>query len=89
MVYEIYIFVLRLSLKFLKVFLKRIFFEICINFYNEFFFEVWEVNIDVQFIFDGYVCVVYIVLYIFKLQRGMLNLMYEVCEEVRYGNMFL
>lgn len=60
-----------------------------INLYNEFLFRVWEVNIDVQFILDGYVCVLYFVLYVLKFQKGMLNLFYDVCEEVKKGNLLL
>lgn len=64
---DLYIRVIRFFLNILKVFLKRNVLEIRVNVYNNFIFRCWEVNIDVQFIFDVYVCVVYVVFYILKL----------------------
>lgn len=89
MAYETYIFALRSSLKFPKVFLKRTLSEIRINSYNELLLEAWEANIDVQLILDGYACAAYIVSYISKSQRVMSNLMHEACEKARHGNMSL
>lgn len=61
-----YLQVIRLILFVFKIFLKRIVEEVRINSYNKILLKCWEVNMDIQFIFDFYVCVLYIVLYILK-----------------------
>lgn len=61
-----YLQVIWLILFVFKIFLKCIVEEVCINSYNKILLKCWEVNMDIQFIFDFYVCVLYIVLYILK-----------------------
>ena len=45
----------------------------------------WQANIDVQFIINAYSCVMYIVNYVSKGQRGMSELLRRTCEQARRG----
>jgi hypothetical protein len=44
---------------------------------------------DLQFILDAYACVMYIVSYISKAQRGMSNLLYNATKEAKEDNLNL
>lgn len=63
---ENYLLVVRFLFNVVSVFLKRSLNELRINNYNFVCLRVWRVNMDIQYVLDVYVCVVYIVNYILK-----------------------
>ena len=63
--------------------------EIRINSYNSTLLQLWEANMDLQYVLDANACAVYIVSYISKGQRGMSTLLKQACTEAREGNMQL
>ena len=69
-----------------KVFLRRTPNEIRVNPYIISLLKAWQANHDLQFVIDPFACVVYIVNYISKAQRGMSSLLDEACKEARQGN---
>lgn len=79
----------RSSIKTTTIFLQRRLNEIRINNYNKILLQSWRANMDIQFILDAYACVMYIVSYISKGQRGMSTLLYNACKEAREGNLDL
>ncbi|KAL9970346.1 hypothetical protein ACROYT_G022703 [Oculina patagonica] len=84
---EVYILAIRSSLSRATIFLKRKPNELRINNYNKHCLLAWRANMDVQFILDIYSCVMYVVSYISKAQRGMSELLRKACEEAREGNL--
>jgi hypothetical protein len=84
---ELYMLAVRTTIKRSTVFLKRRPCEVRINSYNTTLLQLWQANIDVQFILNPYSCIQYIVDYIDKAERGMSNALYEACEEARLGNL--
>ena len=78
---EQYTLAVRSSLKTSKVFLKRDIKEIYINNYNDMILEMQQSNMDIQFVFDPYVCCVYIVDYINKSDKGMSRVLQRVLRE--------
>lgn len=74
-----YITAIRLSLNRDTLFLRRSPSEIRVNSYNTTLLRIWQANTDVQYVLDPYACVVYILSYITKGQRGM-----SACEEVKH-----
>ena len=81
-----YLLAIRSSLKTPTIFLKRKPNELRINNYNPACLSAWRANMDIQFVLDVYACVVYIVSYIYKAQKGMSDLLRTACEEAKRGN---
>ena len=86
---EEYIKAIKNSLDAPKIFLKRDPGEIRVNPYIKSLLDAWRANDDLQFVIDPYVCVVYIVSYISKSQRGMSMLLHQACKEARQSKMDL
>ena len=70
-----YIIALRSGLKRPTLFLQRNMNELRINTHNLTVLYLWKANMDLQYILDPYACVVYVVSYIGKAQRGMSKLL--------------
>ena len=70
-----YITALRSCLKRPTVFLQRNMNELCINAQIRPFLYIWKANMGLQYILDTYACVIYVVSYIGKAQRGMSKLL--------------
>ncbi|XP_052075796.1 uncharacterized protein LOC127713867 [Mytilus californianus] len=81
-----YILAIRSSLKETKVFLKRDPECIRINGYNDTVLQAWMANMDIQFVTNAFACLMYIVNYVSKGQRGMSNLLRRACEEAHKQN---
>ena len=81
-----YIMAVRYSLKRDTLWLRITPFEIRINSYNSDLLKTWQANMDIQYILDPYACVVYILSYITKGQRGMSKLLRKASEEASSGN---
>ncbi|XP_061193259.1 uncharacterized protein LOC133201473 [Saccostrea echinata] len=84
---EDYIKCIRSSLRGPKVFLQRRPCDIRVNSYNSVVLDAWKANIDIQYILDPYACTMYIVSYISKSQRGMIDLLNRAAKEAREGNL--
>ena len=83
---EQYLLALRSSFIRPTVFLKRNVNELRINAYNETVLHLWKANMDLQYILDPYACVVYIISYIGKSQRGMSKLLKDALLQLKAGN---
>ena len=83
---EGYVNTLRYYLKRPTVFLQRNLDEIRINAYNPIMLDLWKANLDLQYIIDPYACVMYVVSYIGKSQRGMSRILKDALKEIRSGN---
>ena len=81
-----YILAIRSSLNSPTIFLKREPNELRVNNYNSACLSAWRANMDIQFVLDVYACVMYIVSYISKAQKGMSQLLQRACDEAREGN---
>lgn len=73
------------SLRKVTLFLKREPNEVFINAYNKDILEVWQANMDIQFVLDEYAAASYITSYIMKSERGVSEMMKEACEFVKRG----
>ena len=83
---ERYVNALRYYLKRPTVFLQRNLDEIRINAYNPILLDLWKANLDLQCILDSYACVIYVISYIGKSQRGMSRILKDALNEIRSGN---
>ena len=83
---EEYLLALRASITRATVFLKRNVDELRINAYNETILHLWRANMDLQYILDPYACVVYVISYIGKSQRGMSKLLKDALLQLKGGN---
>ena len=81
-----YITALRSCLKRPTVFLQRNMNELRINAHNETVLYLWKANMDLQYILDPYACVVYVVSYIGKAQRGMSKLLKDALLHYKAGD---
>lgn len=81
-----YLLAIRSSLKTSKVFLKRSSLEVGINYYNTDILNVFEANIDIQFILNEYAVASYIINYINKAESGLSKLLHEAVNDVNNGN---
>ena len=54
--------------------------------YNEMILHLWKANMDLQYILDPYACVVYVVSYIGKAQRGMSKLLKDAMVHYKAGD---
>lgn len=46
--------------------------------------KVWEVNLDVQFVINVYFCVMYLVFYVFKLEKILGDVLKVVSKFLQY-----
>ena len=83
---EEYITALRSCIKRPTIFLKRNMTELRINAHNEIILHLWKANMDIQYILDPYACVVYVVSYIGKAQRGMSKLLKDALLHYKAGD---
>ncbi|KAL8592920.1 hypothetical protein ACOMHN_050747 [Nucella lapillus] len=83
---EEYVACIRSTLKREDIFLKREVSEARSNAYNPDILRLWHANMDIQFVLDPYACVMYIINYVGKSQRGMSTLLRSAIADVRKGN---
>ena len=83
---EEYITALRSCIRRPTIFLKRNMNELRINAHNEMILHLWKANMDLQYILDPYACVVYVVSYIGKAQRGMSKLLKDAMLHYKAGD---
>ena len=56
------------------------------NAYNPQILNLWKANMDIQFVLDPYACVMYIINYVGKSQRGMSKLLRQALADSKRGN---
>ena len=83
---ESYILSLRYPLKRSQVFLKRGSMEVGINCYNKSMLNLFESNMDIQFILEEYGLATYILNYISKADSGLSKLMLDAASDINMGN---
>ena len=83
---EKYILAVRCSLKQTQVFLKRSNQEIAINCYNKDMLNLFESNMDLQFILEEYGLASYIINYVSKTDAGLSKLLRDASSDVKDGN---
>ncbi|XP_055845331.1 uncharacterized protein LOC129911529 [Episyrphus balteatus] len=81
-----YINAIRSSLKNSQVFLKRNSLEVAINSYNKDVLNLFESNIDVQFVLEEYGIANYIVNYISKVDAGLSKLLRDAASDINQGH---
>ncbi|XP_055856560.1 uncharacterized protein LOC129919626 isoform X2 [Episyrphus balteatus] len=81
-----YINAIRNSLKNPQVFLKRNSLEVAINSYNKDVLNLFESNIDVQFVLEEYGIANYIVNYISKVDAGLSKLLRDAASDINQGH---
>ncbi|XP_021964938.1 uncharacterized protein LOC110860191 [Folsomia candida] len=81
-----YIMAVRSSISRPTVFLKRKITEAFTNAYNPDLARLWKANMDIQFILDPYACCKYCAAYVSKSNRGMSELLNQVIQELKGGN---
>lgn len=84
-----YLFAIRSSLKKSTVFLKRGSMDIGINAYNREILQMFESNMDIQFILNEFAVASYIVNYISKIDSGLSKLLRQAVAEIDVGNLTL
>lgn len=84
--HDYYIEVIRSKLKKAKIFLRRKLCDVKINNYNSKILNCHEANMDIQFVLDAYACLIYILNYINKTDRGMSKLLRDAVKEIARGN---
>ena len=57
--------------------------ECNVNNYNPHVLRAWQANMDIQYVLNGYACVMYIASYIMKTDRAMGELLKRVANETR------
>lgn len=87
MSYSEYEEVLRSNLKRPTLFLRRDPAEVHINGYNPDILRIWQANMDIQPVLDGYAVGTYIASYMMKSQRGMSKVMQTACQTAKEGGM--
>ncbi len=68
------------------IYLRRKIEEQWINNYNPYLIRCWNGNMDIQYVMDGYACVMYILSYITKAEREMGDLLRNAQREAAEGN---
>lgn len=68
----------------LVVLFKRFLNEVNVNNYNKILMKVWEVNLDVQFVINVYFCVMYLVFYVFKLEKILGDVLKVISKFLQY-----
>ena len=88
---DAYINAIRSSLTHTKIFLKRDPADTRINGYNKHVLKAWDANCDIQFVINAFACIMYIVSYMSKAEKGRVNYLEMLAmrlkrEEVTYVN---
>ena len=60
--------------------------ELRINAHNETVLYLWKANMDLQYILDPYACVMYVVSYIGRAQRGMFKVLKDALLHYKAGD---
>lgn len=81
-----YVAALEYSLKRSQVFLKRNSLEVGINCYNRHILNLFEANIDIQFVLDEYGIASYIINYIGKVDSGLSKLLRDASSDMTREN---
>lgn len=84
-----YILAVRSSLQKSKIFLKRSSQEVRINYYNKDILNLFESNMDIQFVLNEYAVASYIINYIGKAEAGLTKMLQEAVFEMKNGNLDL
>lgn len=84
-----YIFAIRSVLKVSKVYLQRSSMDVGINAYNKDILQLFECNMDIQFILNQFAVASYIVNYISKVDSGLSKLLRQAVAETEAGNFTL
>ena len=84
--HEEYVLAIRSTLKREQLMLRRRVEERRSNAYNPEILSLWEANMDIQFVLDPYACVMYIINYVGKSQRGISALLRQVIADAKKGN---
>ena len=53
-----------------------------VNCYSPDILRAWEANMDIQHIVNAYACVMYVVSYVLKAEKGMSNLLCDAAKEI-------
>ena len=69
-----------------SIMLKRKPSEQTVNYYSQAILKAWEVNMDIQYVVNAYVCVMYITSYVLKAEKGMGELLKQAAREMEQGN---
>ena len=77
---EAYILAMRSSINRATIFHERLLRDSMVNAFNVNMLNVWQANLDVQFILKPYAAAVYVASYIMKGQKGMSNLLKSVAS---------
>lgn len=64
------------------VILKREPTEVLINYYNPGLLQLWQANMDIQYVTDPWACAMYILSYISKAEKQMGDLLKQAAKEV-------
>ncbi|XP_059142987.1 uncharacterized protein LOC131930491 [Physella acuta] len=83
---EMYISVLRSSLKRPQVYLRRKSTEVNINGYNPDILHLFESNMDLQFVLEEYGLASYIVKYVSKIDSGLSKILRDAASDANKGN---
>lgn len=81
-----YILAIRSELMRPKIFLRRDICEAYINNYNKDLLLLHQANMDVQYILDVYACVIYLVDYMQKSDKGLSKLLYQLQADLKKKN---
>ena len=81
-----YIQVLATSIYGQSLILKRQPFEQDVNCYSPSILQIWQVNMDIQYVIDAYACVMYITSYVLKAEKEMGELLKQAAKELEQGN---
>ena len=57
-----------------------------VNCYSPAVLRTWQANIDIQYVINTYACVMYIVSYVLKAEKGMGELLKQAAKELQQGN---
>lgn len=79
-----YIFAIRCTLKVSKVYLQRGSMDVGINAYNKDILNIFESNMDIQFILNEFAVAAYIVNYISKVDSGLTKLLRQAVADTQY-----
>ena len=96
---QLYVASLKVSTSRCSVMLKRDVHETNINNYNPSLLKIWRANMDLQYVFDAYACIMYVTSYLCKAEKTMSQLLRAASREAndedvrkrlnKLGNVFL
>ena len=69
-----------------SVILKRQPCERNVNCYSPAVLRTWQGNMDIQYVINAYACVMYIVSYVLKTEKGMGELLKQAAKKLHHGN---